>query len=87
GKGREAEADLASTDFMLAIEIDGYYHFQDRSAYRRDRRKDAELQKHGFLVLRFLAEDVVTRLEEILETVLTFVALRQKGQPSQERNS
>ena len=29
----------------LAVEIDGYYHFQDPDAYRRDRRKDLELQK------------------------------------------
>ena len=43
----------------LAVEIDGYYHFQDADAYRRDRRKDLELQKRGFLVVRVLAEDVV----------------------------
>ena len=60
----------------LAVEIDGYYHFQDPDAYRRDRRKDLELQKHGYLVVRVLAEDVVCRLEEVLETILAAVAFR-----------
>ena len=57
----------------LVIELDGYYHFQDVEAYRRDRRKDWELQHRGFLVLRFLAQDVVARLEEILDTILSAV--------------
>jgi hypothetical protein len=73
---REAEVDLACRDLLLAIEIDGHYHFQDCDAYRRDRRKDVELQRRGYLVLRFLAEDVVVRLEEILDTILTAMAFR-----------
>ena len=67
--GREAEVDLLARDLGIAIEIDGYYHFLDRDAYRRDRRKDLALQEHGYLVLRFLEEDIVARLEEILDTV------------------
>lgn len=71
-----AEPDLVCLPLRLAIEIDGYYHFQDPDAYRRDRRKDLELQRHGYLVLRFLAEDVTARLEEILDTILEVVAWR-----------
>ena len=63
----------------LAVEIDGYYHFQNPDSYRRDRRKDMELQKHGYLVVRVLAEDVVCRLEEVLETILAAVAFRRMG--------
>jgi very-short-patch-repair endonuclease len=66
---REAEVDLLARELKLAIEIDGYYHFQNRDAYRRDRRKDLELQRRGYLVLRVLEEDIVTRLEEILHTI------------------
>jgi very-short-patch-repair endonuclease len=55
---RPAEADLAAPDARLVVEIDGYYHFRDPEGYRRDRRKDALLQEHGWFVLRFLADDV-----------------------------
>jgi hypothetical protein len=76
GPSRPVEVDLMARALALAIEIDGYYHFQDADAYRRDRRKDVQLQKHGILVVRVLAEDVVRRLEETLETILAAVAHR-----------
>jgi hypothetical protein len=70
---KDAEVDLLARGARLAIELDGYFHFQDVEGYRRDRRKDWELQRRGFLVLRFLAQDVVARLEEILDTILSTV--------------
>ena len=79
GPDRAIEVDLAATSLNLAVEIDGYYHFQNPDSYRRDRRKDMELQKHGYLVVRVLAEDVVCRLEEVLETILAAVAFRRMG--------
>ena len=48
----------------------------DYVAYRRDRRKDALLQEHGYLVLRFLAEDLGTRLDAVLDGVLRAFARR-----------
>jgi hypothetical protein len=72
-----AEADLFAASLRLVIELDGsYFHLRDPAAYRRDRRKDWELQRRGYLVLRFLSEDVVERLEEILDTILAAVELR-----------
>lgn len=76
--GREVEVDLLARRFSLAVEIDGYRHFQDAEAYRRDRRKDAALQRHGYLVLRFLAQDVVARLEEILDTISEVISHRRE---------
>jgi hypothetical protein len=59
---RLAEVDLLARTLRLAAELDGgFWHLRDRECYRRDRRKDWELQRRGFLVLRFLAEDVVYR--------------------------
>jgi very-short-patch-repair endonuclease len=59
-------------DHKLVVEIDGsHYHLGSKDAYRRDRRKDWLFQQHGYHVLRFLADDVVARLEEILATILT----------------
>ena len=70
------EIDLLCTRHRIAIEIDGYHHFNDIDAYRRDRRKDLELQRGGLLVLRIHADDVVARLEEILATVRSLIAER-----------
>jgi very-short-patch-repair endonuclease len=79
GPDRAIEVDLSATSLNLAIEIDGYYHFQNSDSYRRDRRKDIELQKHGYLVVRVLAEDVVCRLEEVLETIVAAARFRRAG--------
>ena len=82
-----AEVDLLAASLRLVIELDGsYFHLQDPTAYRRDRKKDWELQRRGYLVLRFLSEDVVERLEEILDTILAAVELRrsspERGRPA-----
>ena len=57
------EVDLLCADSRLVVELDGGQHLANADAYRRDRRKDALLQEHGYFVLRFLAEDVGTRLD------------------------
>ena len=71
--GRAAEIDLCAGSLRLAVEVDGYHHFTDPDAYRRDRRKDWELQRHGYAVLRVLAADVVERMEEVLDRILAAV--------------
>ncbi|WP_010048939.1 DUF559 domain-containing protein [Gemmata obscuriglobus] len=58
------------------MEVDGAFYHLNPEQYRRDRRKDHLYQKHGYRVLRFLAEDVVTDLERILNTILEVVAER-----------
>ena len=68
GWGR-MEVDFLCADARMVLEIDGPQHLADPEAYRRDRRKDALLQEHGYLVLRFLAEDAGKRLEEVLDAV------------------
>jgi hypothetical protein len=77
--GRQAEVDLLARRLFIAVEIDGYHHFQDPEAYRRDRRKDLALQRHGYVVLRFLAQDVVARLEEILDTISEVISHRREA--------
>jgi very-short-patch-repair endonuclease len=69
----EMEVDLLAADACLAIELDGPHHLADSEAYRRDRRKDALLQQHGYRVLRFLAEDVGKNLDQVLDTLLRFL--------------
>lgn len=74
---RPMEVDFLATDTKIVIELDGYYHFQSPENYRRDRRKDILLQQQGYMVLRFLSEDVVGHLETILKTVEQSLVLRQ----------
>lgn len=67
---RPAEVDLLCRAPRIAIELDGYFHFLAPDGYRRDRLKDWELQRRGFVVLRFLAEDVIPQLEMIRDRIL-----------------
>lgn len=78
GPTREMEVDLLAESLQLAVEIDGYHHFRGPDDYRRDRRKDVELQRHGYFVLRVLADDVVGRLEDVLDAILAEVADRRR---------
>ena len=69
GWGR-MEVDLFCEQSRIAIELDGGQHLGSTDAYRRDRRKDALLQENGYLVLRFLAEDVGKNLDQVLDAIL-----------------
>jgi very-short-patch-repair endonuclease len=64
------EVDLLGSTARLVIELDGGQHLGSEEAYRRDRRKDALLQEHGYFVLRFLATDVACKLDAVLDTIL-----------------
>jgi len=70
------EIDLLCADARVAVELDGGQHLGDPEAYRRDRRKDQLLQEHGYLVLRFLAEDVGKDLDFVLDTILRALSNR-----------
>jgi very-short-patch-repair endonuclease len=56
--------------------LDGAQHLTDPVAYRRDRRKDQLLQENGYLVLRFLAEDVGKELDLVLDSILRSLSRR-----------
>ena len=73
------EVDFLDADARIVIELDGPQHLADEDAYRRDRRKDALLQENGYLVLRFLAEDLGTRLDAVLDQVDRALANRMKS--------
>jgi very-short-patch-repair endonuclease len=71
------EVDLLCADARIAIELDGAQHLDNTDAYRRDRRKDQLLQQNGYFVLRFLAEDVGTNLDMVLDTIQRMLFSRQ----------
>jgi very-short-patch-repair endonuclease len=64
------EVDLLCPDAQLAIELDELHNLANIDVYRRDRRKDHVLQVHGYLVLRFLTEDIATDLDRVLDAIL-----------------
>ncbi|WP_395745619.1 TOTE conflict system archaeo-eukaryotic primase domain-containing protein [Prosthecobacter sp.] len=68
--GSQMEVDFLCLNLRLVIEIDGMQHLSTPESWRRDRRKDALLQFHGFFILRFFADDLSKRLDEILDMVL-----------------
>jgi very-short-patch-repair endonuclease len=74
-----AEVDLLSREDRIALEVDGYYHFTDLDAYRRDREKDLLLQLQGFVVIRVLAEDVVKDARPAVNAVSRVLAARKAG--------
>ena len=78
------EVDLLCAASRLVIELDGEQHMSDAEAYRRDRRKDALLQEAGYLVLRFLVDDLGKRLGDVLDAILRALAHRDSS-PSPAR--
>jgi very-short-patch-repair endonuclease len=73
------EVDLACEQLRIAIEVDGYHHFRDAAAYRRDRSKDVLLQQLGYTVVRVLANDVMSEIEFVLSTIDLVVERRLEG--------
>lgn len=71
----------------LAIEVDGLQHLSAPAAYRRDRRKDALPQENGYLVLRFLAQDLSRELDATLNAILRAVANRNHAGSSSSRGT
>ena len=57
-----------------AIELDGSQHLQDEAAWRCDRQKDLLLQRHGYLVMRFLTTDLSKELNTTLDSILATLA-------------
>jgi very-short-patch-repair endonuclease len=72
------EVDLLCAGARVVVELDGAQHLSDAAAYRRDRRKDQLLQENGYLVLRFLAEDVGKELDALLDAIVRALAQRRR---------
>lgn len=73
---KPAEADLVAESLKLVVEVDGGHYHLTPDQYRRDRRKDWLYQRHGYAVLRFLAEDVASDPGPTLDSILEAVAFR-----------
>ncbi|TMQ27716.1 MAG: DUF559 domain-containing protein [Deltaproteobacteria bacterium] len=77
----KVEVDLLAQVARLVVEIDGWYHFREPQGYRRDRAKDVLLQRAGFFVMRFLAEDIEDRIASIIDEIATGLSGRRAASP------
>ena len=68
------EVDLLCAEERVVIELDGMQHLNNAEAYRCDRRKDLLLQQNGYMVLRFLNEDIGKHLNDVLDSILRALA-------------
>lgn len=66
---RNYKIDVASDELSIAIEVDGQSHHGERQR-RIDDRKDSFLRQHGWIVLRFTNEEVLTNLDEVVRQVI-----------------
>jgi very-short-patch-repair endonuclease len=60
------EVDLLWPDHRLIVEVDGYAFHSSRAAFERDRRRDAELQSHGYRVLRVTWRQITDETAELI---------------------
>ncbi|HSP38792.1 MAG TPA: DUF559 domain-containing protein [Frankiaceae bacterium] len=62
-------ADFAWPRLMLLLEIDGFAYHSSSQAFQRDHDRQRALEDAGWRVLRFTADDVRNRPQEILESL------------------
>ena len=67
--GPDVDVELVAGAARLAVPIDGWYHHADPQGYRRDRDEDVRLQRAGYFVMRFAAEDIDQRLVLVVNEI------------------
>lgn len=65
-----ARLDFADPELRVGIEIDGHRAHAGRAAMLRDRRRDRELARRGWTILRFVTEDVRRTPRQFVRDVL-----------------
>lgn len=61
-------ADFMCKELMLVIEVDGVTHAWEETI-EKDRLKDEQLTAAGFYVLRFTDDDVLKRINWVIESI------------------
>jgi very-short-patch-repair endonuclease len=74
-------AGVGRVDFLigerLVVETDGYDWHGDRAAFERDRERDRELVRRGYVVIRSSYTQVTTDLDAVIVAVLAVVRRRE----------
>ena len=70
-------ADFACVESGLVVELDGSQHL----ASRTDAQRDACIRRQGFRVLRFWNDEVLLRLDDVLEAIRLALEGQDQEQP------
>jgi very-short-patch-repair endonuclease len=70
------EVDFLWRAERLVAELDGYAYHSSREQFAADRRRDRELQRRGYVVLRFTYEEVTREPEAVLAALRAELAKR-----------
>jgi very-short-patch-repair endonuclease len=70
------EVDFLWLEGRLVVEVDGYAYHATRSAFERDRAKDAALQAAGYAVLRVTWRQLVQSPEAVIARLAATLATR-----------
>jgi very-short-patch-repair endonuclease len=65
-------ADFMCFDLRLIIEVDGYTHILDET-YNKDQKKDLDLNRAGYHVLRFSDQEVLTGIWNVARCIEQFI--------------
>lgn len=68
------EVDAFWPEHKLIVEVDGYDVHSTRAAFERDRRRDADLQSHGYRVLRITWRQLTDEPEALIALVSAALA-------------
>jgi very-short-patch-repair endonuclease len=69
------EVDFLWPRHRLVVEVDGYRFHSQRSAFERDRRRDAELTRRGFTVIRVTWRQLVDEPHAVVARIAAALAL------------
>lgn len=85
-RGTTPLVDLACELHRIIVEVDGYYHHSDESAFKNDRKRDYELLISGWVVLRLPHDEVVADVELAVDKIRDVLKFRQSSlHPTPER--
>jgi very-short-patch-repair endonuclease len=74
--GNAGRADLVDDQLLIAIEADSWEHHGSRETFRHDVRRYAEFARFGWVVVRFLWEDVMHQPERVHRHLTEVAAIR-----------
>jgi very-short-patch-repair endonuclease len=69
------QVDFVWAGARVIVEIDGFAFHADRAAFERDRRRDAELQAHGYRVVRITWRQLVDDPRGVLDRIARTLAI------------
>ena len=70
-------ADFVCKKLCLVIEVDGITHHEEKT-HQKDRKKEGDLEKAGFKVVRFTDEEVLNNIEGVRGALESCVEEREK---------